>query len=296
MLPPLIARKALPTLFMYFLVSPVFANGYCDSRQTQKDYDNCYRVNIEAQTRLLEKNYREVINHPNLPADNRAKLEQNQNEWTDQVNSQCRDNSCMLSALENRNSQLRKLYQELQGPNTPATAPKTAASAAPRLTLEQLKAAIRKDHKYEVGFGQVPNQSRTRLDYAGLITYQGQQYVIPANRITEIIPTYVHTGEVSEDGWPKIPGGYCRGVDQVCKDSTNETLGVLPAFWEELKRQKLIPSDVVTANSEVTAPVADGEACYEQKMADFRKENGEEAMIIHDQIVEWEQQCGLPTE
>jgi len=36
-----------------------------------------------------------------------------------------------------------------------------------------------------------------------------------------------------------------------------------------------------------------GEACYEQKMADFRKENGEEAMIIHDQIAEWEQQCSL---
>ncbi|EMK8930912.1 TPA: hypothetical protein ACKR1B_003358 [Pseudomonas aeruginosa] len=36
-----------------------------------------------------------------------------------------------------------------------------------------------------------------------------------------------------------------------------------------------------------------GEACYEQKMADFRKENGEDAMIIHDQIAEWEQQCGL---
>lgn len=36
-----------------------------------------------------------------------------------------------------------------------------------------------------------------------------------------------------------------------------------------------------------------GDACYEQKMADFRKENGEEAMIIHDQIVEWQEQCGL---
>ncbi|MCY1369790.1 hypothetical protein D9M69_568440 [compost metagenome] len=37
-----------------------------------------------------------------------------------------------------------------------------------------------------------------------------------------------------------------------------------------------------------------GEACYEKKMADFRQENGDEAMIIHDQIVEWKEACGLP--
>lgn len=37
-----------------------------------------------------------------------------------------------------------------------------------------------------------------------------------------------------------------------------------------------------------------GEACYDQKMAAFRQENGEEAMIIYDQINEWRGQCGMP--
>ncbi|MCY1453533.1 hypothetical protein D9M71_705300 [compost metagenome] len=37
-----------------------------------------------------------------------------------------------------------------------------------------------------------------------------------------------------------------------------------------------------------------GEACYDQKLAAFRQENGEEAMVIMDQINEWKEQCGLP--
>jgi hypothetical protein len=45
-----------------------------------------------------------------------------------------------------------------------------------------------------------------------------------------------------------------------------------------------------------TAEVSEltGEACYEQKMAEYRKELGEEAMVIRGQIDEWREQCGLP--
>ncbi|PKM23387.1 MAG: hypothetical protein CVV09_20770 [Gammaproteobacteria bacterium HGW-Gammaproteobacteria-13] len=43
------------------------------------------------------------------------------------------------------------------------------------------------------------------------------------------------------------------------------------------------------ANSGLT-----GKACYEQKLAAFHQENGEEAMVIMDQINEWQEQCGLP--
>lgn len=42
------------------------------------------------------------------------------------------------------------------------------------------------------------------------------------------------------------------------------------------------------------APESAGEICYEGKIADFRKENGEDAMVIMDQIHEWQTQCGLP--
>lgn len=243
-------RNTLYALVLCALASPALANSYCENRPTQQDYDNCYRVNIEAQKKLLEKNYRAVINHPDLAAADRTNLEQNQDEWTDSVNSQCRDSACMLNALEARNMQLLQFAQKLKGPAAPAPAASQAAKS-PRLTLDQLKLAIRKDRKYEVTFGQVPNESRTRLDYAGLITYQGQQYVIPSGRIVDIIPTYIHKGEVSEYGTITIPGGYCNNT--FCKDSNNETLGVLPSVWTELKRQNLIPSDVVPGNA--TAPV-----------------------------------------
>jgi len=257
-----IASRALPALLVCALATPVLANGYCDSRQTQRDVDNCYRVNVEAQQRILDKNYNEVINHPKLPAANRGKLEQNQNEWANSVNSQCRDNACMLSSLENRNSQLRQLYRELQGPAAATPAPKKA-EATPRISLDQLKVAIRKDHKYDISFGQAPNQSHTALEYAGLVTYRGQQYVIPSTRIVEIIPTYIHKGEVGESGDPKIPGGFCSPVDGVCKDSNNETLGVLSTTWSQLKRQNLIPSDVVPDT--VSAPAATATATASQQ-------------------------------
>ncbi len=192
-------------------------------------------------------------------------------------------------------------YKSGTGPlyNQPAATAPAQSTQTPnrRLTLEELKAAIGKDRKYEVEFGQVANESRTQLDYAGLITYQGQQYVIPSDRIVEIIPTYIHKGEVSKYGTLLIPGGYCNNI--VCKDSNNETLGVLPSFWTNLKEQKLIPSDVVpdiTSAASSSSSSSSGEACYEQKMTDFRKENGDEAMIIHDQITEWQQQCGLLSE
>ncbi|PTU78705.1 hypothetical protein DBO86_12650 [Pseudomonas indoloxydans] len=42
------------------------------------------------------------------------------------------------------------------------------------------------------------------------------------------------------------------------------------------------------------APASAGEICYEEKLADYRKENGEDAMVIMDQIHEWQTQCGLP--
>lgn len=48
--------------------------------------------------------------------------------------------------------------------------------------------------------------------------------------------------------------------------------------------------------AEVSSNGITGEACYEQKYAAFRQENGEDAMIIYDQINEWREQCGLPPE
>ena len=67
----LIANKTTPLLLLCALATPVFAN-YCDTRATQRDYDNCYRVNIDTQNKLVEKYYREVIDHPNLAAADRA--------------------------------------------------------------------------------------------------------------------------------------------------------------------------------------------------------------------------------
>lgn len=40
--------------------------------------------------------------------------------------------------------------------------------------------------------------------------------------------------------------------------------------------------------------VSGGQACMDTYEAEFRRENGEDAMIIYDQINEWKEACGLP--
>lgn len=39
-----------------------------------------------------------------------------------------------------------------------------------------------------------------------------------------------------------------------------------------------------------------GEGCYNDKVNAFHKEAGEDALVSHDMMNEWRQQCGLPTE
>jgi hypothetical protein len=53
------------------------------------------------------------------------------------------------------------------------------------------------------------------------------------------------------------------------------------------------PADEPLVSDQVVQ-VESGETCYEEKLAAFRTEMGEEAMVRYDMINEWRGECGLP--
>lgn len=172
-----------------------------------------------------------------------------------------------------------------------------------QLSPAELKAAIQVDRHYDFSLVYSAELStRTKTAYVGVLTYQGQSYQIPAEQVLDYIPVYSHTGERFGSGDPIFTdGSRCDPMSGFCKHSSGNVLGLADYKVEDFQRQGILPAapsaptyaEVSSTTSEVPGNALTGEACYDQKMADFRKENGEEAIIIHDQIAEWEQQCGL---
>ncbi|RMK82236.1 hypothetical protein IPC85_07980 [Pseudomonas aeruginosa] len=202
------------------------------------------------------------------------------------------------------------VYQNGTGPRhgqAAGVAPqRTPQAIKKQLSPAELKAAIQADHNYDFDLVYAARLSTsTKTAYVGVLTYRGQSYQIPAEEVLDYVPIYNHTGERYDWGDPIFKdGSHCNPTSGFCKDAGGNALGLVDYKVEDYRRQGILPAapaaSVGVEVSSVANQTADnaltGETCYDQKMAAFRKENGEEAMIIHDQIVEWEQQCGLPTE
>lgn len=174
----------------------------------------------------------------------------------------------------------------------------------PRLSPNELKAAIRTDRKYNFSLVYSAEQSTSKkMVFVGVLAYQGQTYMFPSDQVLDYVPIYRHEGERLSNGDPLFKNGSnCDAVSGLCKDSSGNVLGLADYKVEDLMRQGILPSVPTPVTSAEAQPVVSsqetttltGEACYEHKLAAFHKENGEEAMVIMDQINEWQEQCGLP--
>lgn len=201
-------------------------------------------------------------------------------------------------------------YLDGTGPRhgqAPGVAPQKKPQAIKKqLSPTELKTAIQADRHYDFDLVYAAGQSTsTKTAYVGVLTYQGQSYQIPAEEVLDYVPIYNHTGERYDWGDPIFTdGSRCNSMSGFCKDASGNALGLIDYKVEDYRQKGILPAtskpavsmEVSSADSPTENNGLTGQACYDQKMAIFRKENGEEAMIIHDQIVEWERQCGLPSE
>jgi len=199
-------------------------------------------------------------------------------------------------------------YQNGTGPShgqAAGVAPQRKPQAIKKqLSPAALKAAIQADRHYDFSLVYAAGlSSRTKTAYIGVLTYLGQSYQLPAEQVLDYVPIYNHAGERYSNGDPIFTdGSRCDPISGFCKDNSGNALGLADYKVEDYRRQGILPAlPSAAANAEVSSTSSvtagntlTGEACYEKKKADFRKENGEEAMIIMDQINEWQEQCGLP--
>ncbi len=117
--------------------------------------------------------------------------------------------------------------------------------------------------------------------------YVGRATVLARVQCSGGVCAVVHMGQYGEAAGTAPDGSYYvqRGY-YLDRDSAGQIvayrMGIGPQYDGRV-------AEAAPASNGLT-----GEACYDQKMAAFRQENGEEAMIIYDQINEWRDQCGLP--
>ena len=89
----------LITLFGFSMSVSAAGNGYCNGRQTQRDYDQCYRLMFESMNKSIAKEYQELMSMPQVGPE---KLRANQAEWERSINSKCRTNDCIHDAMLER--------------------------------------------------------------------------------------------------------------------------------------------------------------------------------------------------
>ncbi|WP_282876564.1 hypothetical protein [Pseudomonas peli] len=117
--------------------------------------------------------------------------------------------------------------------------------------------------------------------------YVGRATVLARVQCSGGVCAVVYMGQYGEAAGTAPDGSYYvqRGY-YLDRDSTGATVAYRMGMGPQYNGRV---ADPAPASNGLT-----GEACFDQKMAAFRQENGDEAMIIMDQINEWNEQCGLP--
>lgn len=93
---------------LLFLSSQAIAgNGYCDSRQSNREIENCYKNGIEVSASQIKKNYQLLMQSPKLSQQQKNELQKDQNAWIEKVGSYCgNDIRCASDSAVRRNSYL----------------------------------------------------------------------------------------------------------------------------------------------------------------------------------------------
>ena len=93
---------------MLFLSSQAIAgNGYCDSRQSNREIENCYKAGIEVYAGQIKKNYQLLMQSPKLSQQQKNELQEDQNAWVERLGRyRGNDIRCTSDSAQQRNSYL----------------------------------------------------------------------------------------------------------------------------------------------------------------------------------------------
>lgn len=92
----------------------VYANGYCDGRQTRFDIDNCYRLAIESENQKLSKTLSAIMASPKLTVAQKQSVQQSHVQWANLVNAQCKVSVCVEKSIAQRNGELAYEFSKLK--------------------------------------------------------------------------------------------------------------------------------------------------------------------------------------
>lgn len=104
-------KKILLGLAICFAVSlDAFAgNGYCDSRPSNRERQNCYESGVEAHVSQIKQSLQYLMRSPKLTQQQKQQLQQEQSAWFDKVGRYCNDNVvCLHDAAVERSSYLAR--------------------------------------------------------------------------------------------------------------------------------------------------------------------------------------------
>lgn len=88
------------------LSAPAWANDYCDTRQTARDYQQCYRLAIDTSSMLLKKTLDKAMTHAANDGE-RANIQKYHGIWWNEVRAGCGgDLKCIDNSVNARNALL----------------------------------------------------------------------------------------------------------------------------------------------------------------------------------------------
>jgi uncharacterized protein YecT (DUF1311 family) len=84
--------------------SAAFAgNGYCDSRPSRREQQNCYQNAIESNVSLIKQNYQFLMASPKLTQQQKQQLQNDQTAWGNKVDGYCNGNlMCLYESTASR--------------------------------------------------------------------------------------------------------------------------------------------------------------------------------------------------
>lgn len=78
-------------------------NGYCDSRPSRREQQNCYQNAIESNVSLIKRNYQFLMASPKLTQQQKQQLQNDQAAWGKKVDGYCNGNlMCLYESTSSR--------------------------------------------------------------------------------------------------------------------------------------------------------------------------------------------------
>lgn len=90
-------------LLLAFASNAFAGNGYCDSRPSNRERQNCYQNAIESNISLIKQNYQFLMSSTKLNQQQKQQLQNDQAAWGNKVDGYCNGNlMCLYESTASR--------------------------------------------------------------------------------------------------------------------------------------------------------------------------------------------------